>query len=120
METHCVVQAFSLFKRRVDNVKLSNAMFVIDSMTQMLPIITIILLFIQNRNVIAESTGKLIGDFRVVGGIDSSGLPTLAFTTGSKLCAGTLIHPEYVLGNLIYSLYVNVIFSHAVLCTVYC
>jgi hypothetical protein len=66
-------------------------------MTRLIPFLTTLLLRIQVQDVVAENTGKLIGDLRVVGGTDAPELPTLAFTTGSKLCAATLIHPEYVI-----------------------
>jgi hypothetical protein len=71
-------------------------MFVVGPRNQMLLIVTAILLLSQKLNVLAETTGKLTGDLRVVGGTDADELPTLAFTTGSRVCAGTLIHPEYV------------------------
>ena len=59
-------------------------------------IIAVVSLFFQNRDVTAETAGKLTGDLRVVGGTDANELPTLAFTTGTTLCAATLIHTEYV------------------------
>ena len=73
-------------------------MFVNGAIMQMLPILTVLLLLLQDKYVIAENTGKLTGDLRVVGGTDATELPTLAFTSGSKLCGATLIHSEYVMG----------------------
>jgi hypothetical protein len=69
-------------------------MFVNVPRKQMLPIIAVLLLSLLSKGVIAETTGKLTGDFRVVGGTDANELPTLAFTKGTKLCAATLIHTE--------------------------
>ncbi len=77
----------------------------------MLHIVTAILLLFQNTNVLADTTGKLTGDLRVVGGTDADELPTLAFTTGSRLCAGTLIYPEYVTEK-IYSQCTYAVFRH--------
>jgi hypothetical protein len=57
---------------------------------------TILVLLFQCQDVFAETKGKLIGELRVVGGMDASEYPTLAFTAGTKLCSGTLIYPEYV------------------------
>lgn len=69
-------------------------MFVNVPSKKMVPIITVLLLFFQNKLVIAEAREKLNGDLRVVGGTDANELPTLAFTTGLQLCAATLIHAE--------------------------
>ena len=73
-------------------------MFVNGPISQMLSIVTVLILFLQRNVVDAANAGKLIGDLRVVGGTDANELPTLAFSTGSKLCAATLIHSEYVKG----------------------
>jgi hypothetical protein len=55
----------------------------------------IILSFLFNvQAASAETTGKLNGHLRIVGGTDAAALPTLAFSAGSKLCAATLIYPE--------------------------
>ena len=70
-------------------------MFVNPAMKQMLSILTFLLL--SNEDAVAENTGKLTGDLRVVGGTDASELPTLAFNTGTPECAATLIHAEYVI-----------------------
>lgn len=57
----------------------------------------VVSLLFHFKVVLAETTGKLNGDLRIVGGTDAAELPTLAFSAGSKLCGGTLIYPEYVL-----------------------
>ena len=76
------------------------------------PIIAVLLLLFQSKNVVVEATGKLIGDLRVVGGTDANELPTLAFTTGSRLCAATLIHTEYVIGYTMQSLFIRMLYTH--------
>ena len=53
--------------------------------------------FFQYHVVHAETTGKINGDLRIVGGTDADAFPTLAFSAGSKLCGATLIYPECVL-----------------------
>lgn len=65
----------------------------------MIVCITLSLLLFIFQVAIAESKGKLHGDLRIVGGTDATAFPTLAFSAGTKLCAGTLIYPEYVLSK---------------------
>lgn len=56
-------------------------------------------LLFQLHVVVSKAAGNLTGDLRIVGGTDADAFPTLAFSAGSKLCAATLIYPEYVLST---------------------
>ena len=58
----------------------------------------ILSILLLNIDVIVHvhAEGKLVGDLRIVGGTPAAENPSFGFSAGSKLCAGTLIYPEYV------------------------
>jgi hypothetical protein len=57
--------------------------------------LTLLFLLLCCHYAVAESTGKLIGDLRIVGGYNAKEYPTYAASGGSRLCGGVLIHKEY-------------------------
>ena len=75
-------------------------------------------LLFQLHVVVSKAAGNLTGDLRIVGGTDADAFPTLAFSAGSKLCAATLIYPEYVLSTAMIQMNIHLTYSYNVYTTI--
>ena len=76
-------------------------------------------LLFQLHVVVSKAAGNLTGDLRIVGGTDADAFPTLAFSAGSKLCAATLIYPEYVLSTAMIQMNIHLTYSYNVYTTIF-